>query len=238
MQVSQIVLIFTLFIAIFLAGCIGTPGVEKPTTQQIPVPVDITNDNASTQSPIKTASPETTTEQPVSNDAEINGLDTKKSVVMGPYVFGGVKNISPMYSELRDDFATKDYEKMATDSQKIKRFVENELENIGFDERSATNEFMEKLSTKDTMIYKKYEGYLNKLKELSESIQIPLSWIRDDPSKVGLGDKLDSFSTTFAIAKETKDQFESMMESCDEYGADCGQNLTEAKELKKLITFF
>lgn len=231
MKKSLFIFFFILAAAMLFAGCTNAPNVEKQVSQQSPSTIPTLKTEDTTPSPTLLNPPEAT---PVN----VNGLDTTSAVIMGPYVYAGIKNLSPLYSDLRDDFATKDYDKMASDSQKLKRFVEDELDNIGYDDRKVTNDKLGKLSTKDTMIYKKYEGYLNNMKKLSESIQIPLSWIKDDPSKVELGDKLDSFSVTFSISKDSKDKVEAMMDSCEEFKADCGENLTGYNELTKELSFF
>lgn len=158
------------------------------------------------------------------------------SLSMGAYVKEGIEHIAPVYADLHNDFITKNYESMAEHAQQLQRVVETELAGIGYDDRSA-NTFATGLSRKDTLLHSKYEGYLKKLQSMAISVQIPVSWIKNDPSKLSQNELLNAFKDAFSLSKEGRFQFEALLKSCAEYKTDCGQKLSDAKDLRKDIAF-
>lgn len=168
----------------------------------------------------------------------INGIDTGNAGKLGPLVMSSLGEVGPIYSDIRDDFAIKDYEKMAIDALKIRRFAEEKLEEVAHDDGLPNVEVLGELSAKDMQVFTRYRSYLRGLKDLSISIQTPLSWIKDDPSKVSLIDKMDSFSDAIAQSKNQNEQLDKLLDTCSEFGADCGQESSEIEVLKKQIEFF
>lgn len=237
-------ILLILFVSlIFLCGCTGTP--ENETTKIVettPNPVltqeAIPEITQITPQPTITVMVEETNISEIKSEVKVNGIDIGNAGKMGPMVIASIKEITPIYSAIRDDFAVKDYDKMAIDALKLRRYSEDKFEEIAHDNGLPNIELLGELSSKDMQVFTKYKVYIAGLIDLAISIQTPLSWIKDDPSKVSLLDKMDSFTGAIAQSKNSYDQLEKLMDTCDEFGADCGQNLSEIKVLEKPIEFF
>ncbi|HWQ67294.1 MAG TPA: hypothetical protein VN372_10525 [Methanospirillum sp.] len=245
MRLRTLIPFLILILLVLLTGCTDTPSSKKQLPTESP-----TISQPSTQAASETTQqievtpsqtiekiPEVTKVPSQTPRVNVNGLDKGTALVMGEYVLDGIMNMSPIYSDIRDDFAVKDYTRMATDSLKLQRYTEKVLEDLSFDSKVPNKDLFGDISNQDLMVFKKYIGYLNSMKKLSESIQLPLSFIKDDPSKVGLRDKIDSFSPAMYQSREAKEQLESLMTTCDDFGAICGQNFDEVKNLKKPLEF-
>lgn len=210
MHIIKVCTCLVFVLAVFLSGCMGVDEEIQSSAQPIPQ-ISLPKHGAS-------------------------DTDASDSLVMGRYVIGGIEHIAPVYSDLHNDFITRNYESMAQHAQQLLRVVENELAGIGYDDRSA-NTFATKLSRKDSLLHSKYEGYLKRLRSMAISAQVPASWIRNDPSKLSQNELVNEFKDTFSLSKEAKFQLESLLNSCTEYKTDCGQKLSTAKDLSREITF-
>ena len=168
---------------------------------------------------------------------KINGIDLSNAEKIGSFVDKTIESVGPIYSDIRDDFVTKDYDKLAIDALKLQRYAEDRLDEISLDEQLPNKAILGELSSKDNIIFKKLVNYLINLRYLAESVQKPLSTIKDDPSKVPLSEKETLFEEAIAQSDKTSIIFKVLIESCDEFGADCGQELSVVDVLEKPFKF-
>lgn len=232
-----ITLVFTLILA---CGCTETIDNNQITTiEKTPVPKPSVSEEGLEQNieseDLVTVKP---TQMPEKiNEEMVNGIDQTKAKIVGPHVIESIEKISPIYSNLRDDFTTKDYDKMATDALVLGKYAEEKLDEIAIEEKLPKTELFGKLSSKDLLIYNKFIRYLLDMKDISEKMKLPISYIKDDPSKITLRDKLDAFSAVMSKSKEATFHFDELMDTCSDFDVDCGQNLPAKKVLEKQIEF-
>lgn len=232
-----ITLVFTLILA---CGCTETidnnkiTTVDNPSLPKTSVSEDELEQNIESEDLVTVQN----TEMPKKiNEDKVNGIDQTKAKIVGPHVIESIEKISPIYSNLRDDFTTKDYDEMATDALVLGKYAEEKLDEIAIEEKLPNTELFGKLSSKDLLIYNKLIRYLLDMKDISNMIKLPLSYIKDDPSQITLRDKLDSFSAVMSKSKEATFHFDELMDTCSDFDVDCGQNLPAKKVLEKQIEF-
>jgi len=126
---------------------------------------------------------------------------------------------------------------MATDALRLERYTEERIDEISIDEIIPNKEVLGELSSKELIIFNKLRGYLLDMQTISNEVKNPLSYIKDDPSLVDVKNKIDKFATVISASHGANFKFEELMDACDEYGVDCGQNLPEQKVLEKPIEF-
>ncbi|MGV8108955.1 hypothetical protein [Methanospirillum sp.] len=240
MKIIYGAIIALVFILIFIAGCtetIDTNQIKPIEKTSIPTPVvseEEVEQNIESEELVNVQPSQT---PHTINEDKVNGIDKTKAKIVGPYVIESIEKISPIYSNLRDDFTTKDYDKMATDALILGKYAEDKLDEIAIEEKLPKTELFGKLSSKDLLIYNKFIRYLLDMKEISNMIKLPLSYIKDDPSQITLRDKLDSFSAVMSKSKEATFHFDELMDTCSDFEVDCGQNLPAKKVLEKQIEF-
>ena len=226
-------------LTIFLSGCTSTT--ETNPSKSI-ISSQGQNQEASPESNESitqiTASPTKSSKtDDVVADEKNNAVDNSEVKKIGPFVVESIREISSLYSNLRDDFVTKDYDKMATDALLLERYTEKRIEEISIDEKIPREEIFGKLSSKDRIIFNKFNGYLLNMQQISDEVKTPLSYIKDDPSLVDVKDKIDKFAAAVRASHDANFKLEELMDACDEYEVDCGQSLSEKKVLEKSIEF-
>lgn len=225
---------------LFTSGCTGTiDNIQGNSIENFPAPTQSMSGETVKQN-LEQTNLATTQPTKISDkkiEDKVNGIDKTGAKKIGPYVVESIDKISPLYSNLKDDFTTKDYDKMATDALVLGKYAEERLDEIAIEDKLLNKELFGELSNKDLLIFNKLVGYLLDMREISDLVKLPLSYIKDDPSKITLRDKLDSFSAVMSKSKAATFHFDELMDVCTGFDVDCGQNLPGKKILEKKIEF-
>lgn len=213
---------------IISAGCSSKSLFKEKPENSLPKNTTNTTSSSSLSLPNPTPLPVSQITQTVSqNDI------SDEYIELGLFIAQTLSNISPIYQEVRDSYAIEDYEGLSKAALKLQRFTENIRDSYFTEEKDPYLEKFGKLTEKEQIIMNKFYGYLSKLYKFSTSLQTPLSYIKEDPSKYSEWDEVFAFKEPLSFKGEADRALGQVFDSCSEYEIDCNHGLFKEKDLKR-----